>query len=114
MVYQIGALEALARVAGTRVAYVKPHGALYNAAVHHEGQARAVVDAVAVLRPVAAAAGPARLAAARRPASEPGCAPCARPSPTAATPRRRRSCRAAEPGAVLYDPEEVADRVVGW
>ncbi|WP_432501065.1 LamB/YcsF family protein [Kineococcus arenarius] len=46
VLYQIGALEALARVAGTRVAYVKPHGALYNAIVHHEAQAAAVVDAV--------------------------------------------------------------------
>ncbi len=44
--YQIGALEGLARVAGTRVSYVKPHGALYNAVVHHEAQAQAVVDAV--------------------------------------------------------------------
>ncbi len=44
--YQIGALEALARVAGSRVAYVKPHGALYNAVVHHEDQAAAVVRAV--------------------------------------------------------------------
>jgi 5-oxoprolinase (ATP-hydrolysing) subunit A len=44
--YQIGALEALARVAGTRVAYVKPHGALYNAVVRHETQAAAVVAAV--------------------------------------------------------------------
>jgi UPF0271 protein len=46
VVYQIGALDAMARVAGTRVAYVKPHGALYNATVHHDEQARAVVDAV--------------------------------------------------------------------
>lgn len=30
VIYQIGALEGLARAAGTRVAYVKPHGALYN------------------------------------------------------------------------------------
>ncbi len=44
--YQIGALEAFARAAGTRVAYVKPHGALYNAVVHHEGQASALVTAV--------------------------------------------------------------------
>lgn len=44
--YQIGALAALARVAGSRVAYVKPHGALYNAVVHHEDQAAAVVRAV--------------------------------------------------------------------
>lgn len=46
VIYQIGALEAFARVAGTRVRYVKPHGALYNAIVHHEEQAAAVVDAV--------------------------------------------------------------------
>jgi UPF0271 protein len=44
--YQIGALEVFARAAGARVAYVKPHGALYNRAVHDEAQARAVVDGV--------------------------------------------------------------------
>jgi UPF0271 protein len=44
--YQIGALDAFARQAGARVAYVKPHGALYNAIVHHEIQAAAVVAAV--------------------------------------------------------------------
>src|SRR3712207_9390283 len=44
--YQIGALEAFARVAGTRVRYVKPHGALYNTIVTHEEQAAAVVQAV--------------------------------------------------------------------
>jgi len=46
VLYQIGALDAIARAAGTRVSYVKPHGALYNTIVHHEGHARAVVDAV--------------------------------------------------------------------
>jgi UPF0271 protein len=46
VVYQLGALEAIARVEGTRVSYVKPHGALYNAVVHHEAQAEAVVSAV--------------------------------------------------------------------
>jgi UPF0271 protein len=46
ILYQIGALESFARVAGTRVSYVKPHGALYNAIVHHESQAAAVVEAV--------------------------------------------------------------------
>ncbi|MDQ8703391.1 5-oxoprolinase subunit PxpA [Streptomyces sp. LHD-70] len=44
--YQIGALEVFARAAGTRVAYVKPHGALYNRVVRDEEQARAVVDGV--------------------------------------------------------------------
>ena len=43
VLYQIGALDAFARVAGTRVRYVKPHGALYNRAVWDEQQARAVV-----------------------------------------------------------------------
>lgn len=46
VVYQIGALAGMCRVAGTGVRYVKPHGALYNAIVHHEAQAAAVVAAV--------------------------------------------------------------------
>ncbi|WP_143677596.1 5-oxoprolinase subunit PxpA, partial [Streptomyces scabiei] len=44
--YQIGALEVFARAAGTRVSYVKPHGALYNRVVHDEEQAAAVVAGV--------------------------------------------------------------------
>jgi UPF0271 protein len=46
ILYQIGALEAFCRVAGGRVRYVKPHGALYNTAAVDEGQASAVVAAV--------------------------------------------------------------------
>ncbi|MHA7191506.1 LamB/YcsF family protein [Arthrobacter sp. MDT2-16] len=46
VVYQVGALQALARAAGTSVQYVKPHGALYNTIAVHERQARAVVRAV--------------------------------------------------------------------
>jgi 5-oxoprolinase (ATP-hydrolysing) subunit A len=45
VVYQLGALEAFARASGTRVRYVKPHGALYNTIVEHEAQALAVVSA---------------------------------------------------------------------
>lgn len=51
LVYQIGALDGLCRSSGTRVRYVKPHGALYNAAVHHEPHADAVVDAVLAYDP---------------------------------------------------------------
>ena len=47
VIYQIGALDGLCRVAGTSVAYVKPHGALYNTAAVDQRQARAVVKAVA-------------------------------------------------------------------
>lgn len=46
VLYQIGALDAFARAAGSRVAYVKPHGALYNAVVDHVEQAGAVVAGV--------------------------------------------------------------------
>lgn len=46
VLYQIGALEALARRHGTAIRYVKPHGALYNAIVHHEKQAKAVLDGI--------------------------------------------------------------------
>ena len=44
--YQIAALDGFARAAGSRVAYVKPHGALYNAVVHHHEQACAVIAGV--------------------------------------------------------------------
>lgn len=51
VVYQIGALQALATAEGGRVRYVKPHGGLYNAIVSHTAQARAVVDAVKSVDP---------------------------------------------------------------
>jgi len=46
VIYQIGALDAFARIAGSRVSYVKPHGALYNTCVTDPVQAAAVVRAV--------------------------------------------------------------------
>lgn len=46
VLYQLGALDAIARAAGGSIRYVKPHGALYNTIVSHEPQAKAVVDAV--------------------------------------------------------------------
>jgi UPF0271 protein len=47
VLYQLGALDAFARIAGDRVRYVKPHGALYNTIGHHVEQASAVVAAIA-------------------------------------------------------------------
>lgn len=46
VLYQLGALDAFARAAGTSVRYVKPHGALYNTAVDDPAQASAIVSAV--------------------------------------------------------------------
>ncbi|WP_104192082.1 LamB/YcsF family protein [Cryobacterium sp. Y82] len=51
VIYQIGAVQALARAAGTAVRYVKPHGALYNTIAHHPVQAQAVVDAIMAVDP---------------------------------------------------------------
>lgn len=48
VLYQLAALDGLARIEGTVVRYVKPHGALYNTVVHHEEQAAAVVEALVV------------------------------------------------------------------
>lgn len=51
VLYQLGGLDACARSAGTRVGYVKPRGALYDALATHEAQADAVVDAVRAYDP---------------------------------------------------------------
>lgn len=46
VIYQIGALQGLARAVGSEVRYVKPHGALYNTIAHGERQALAVIEAI--------------------------------------------------------------------
>ena len=51
VIYQIGALQAIAQVCGSTVSYVKPHGALYNTIVTNHDQARAVAEAVHAVDP---------------------------------------------------------------
>ncbi|MGP9503067.1 LamB/YcsF family protein [Specibacter sp. AOP5-B1-6] len=51
VIYQIGALQALAAAEGATVQYVKPHGALYNTIAKNPSQARAVVDAILAVDP---------------------------------------------------------------
>ncbi|HHR6136838.1 5-oxoprolinase subunit PxpA [Providencia alcalifaciens] len=46
VIYQIGALQGLAKAAGTEVRYVKPHGALYNTIAHDKRQAMAVIEGI--------------------------------------------------------------------
>ncbi|GEL26446.1 UPF0271 protein [Pseudonocardia sulfidoxydans NBRC 16205] len=111
VVYQLGALDGMCRVAGTRVRYLKPHGALYNTVVHHEAQAGAIVAAVrdydpdlpilglpgsALLRATEAAG----LRAVPEVFADRGYTPDATLVPRS------------EPGAVLHDPDEVAQRVL--
>src|SRR5689334_21614541 len=111
VVYQIGALEGMCRVAGTAVRYVNPHGALYNTIVHHEEQAAAVVAAVRDYPPelpVLGLPGSAFLRAAERAGLravpeffvDRGYTPSG-----TLVPRR-------EAGAVLHDPDEVTERVL--
>ncbi|MCU0618998.1 MAG: LamB/YcsF family protein [Gemmatimonadaceae bacterium] len=46
VLYQIGALQAMARAAGTRVGHVKPHGALYTMAARDAALSEAIARAV--------------------------------------------------------------------
>lgn len=73
VLYQIGALDACARAAGTSVAYVKPHGALYATVVRHREQARAVINGTAAFGalPVLGMPGSELLAAAEDAGLEP-------------------------------------------
>jgi UPF0271 protein len=47
IIYQVGALSALAATEGATISYLKPHGALYHATVH----APAIVDAIEAIHP---------------------------------------------------------------
>jgi UPF0271 protein len=111
VIYQLAALEGFARVAGTRVRYVKPHGALYNTAVHDKTQAAAVVEAIRLYDeslPVMGLPGSALLAL----ADEAGL-----PAVTEAfadrgyTPEGSLVPRS-QPGALLHEPEQVAQRMI--
>ncbi len=111
VLYQIGALDGIARAVGGAVAYVKPHGALYNAVVHHDEQAAAVVAAVAdhpSSLPLLGLPGSVLLATAERQGLRVvGEAFADRAyTPAGALVSRR------EPGALLDDPVRVAERVV--
>jgi 5-oxoprolinase (ATP-hydrolysing) subunit A len=111
IIYQIGALDGMCRVNGTSVRYVKPHGALYNTAVHHEAQAAAIVAAVRAYDPslpvlglpgsaLLRAAEAAGLRTVREFFVDRGYTPEATLVPRS------------QPGALLHDPEEVTARLL--
>ena len=111
VIYQVGALDAMCRVAGTRVRYVKPHGALYTATVRDEEQAAAVVAAVAAYDPSLPLLGLPGSALLRL-AAEAGL----RAVPEAFADRGYAAdgtlVPRGEPGALVTDPDDVAARVV--
>ncbi|OBI54040.1 LamB/YcsF family protein [Mycobacterium sp. E787] len=111
VVYQIGALRSIAEAAGSTVGYVKPHGALYNTIVTDREQAAAVAEAVRMLDPglpVLGMAGSAFFDEAARA----GLRTVAEAFADRAYQPDGRLVSRREPGAVLHDPAEVADRVV--
>ncbi|PYY33311.1 LamB/YcsF family protein [Curtobacterium sp. MCJR17_055] len=111
VVHQLGALIMAARVAGTAVTYVKPHGALYNTACADPVQAETVVRAVADVDPslsVLALPGSELVLAAERHglrAVREAFADRAYEPDGSLVSRSR-------PGSVLHDPDEVAARVL--
>jgi UPF0271 protein len=111
VLYQIGALEAFARAAGSRVRYVKPHGALYNRIARDPVQAAAVVEAVRrydPALPLLTLPGSVVMDA----AMEAGVPVVAEGFADRAYTADGRLVSRREPGAVLHDPERVAARAL--
>jgi 5-oxoprolinase (ATP-hydrolysing) subunit A len=111
VLYQLGALEAFAKAAGSRVRYVKPHGALYNRIARDPVQAAAVVEAIRrydPALPLLTLPGSAAMEAAR----EAGVPTVAEGFADRAYTGEGRLVSRREPGAVLHDPERVAARAV--
>lgn len=111
VIYQIGALQGLATAAGTRVTYVKPHGALYNTIAFDRRQAADVIAAIlavdASLALVALAGSPliAQAKAAGLTVVAEAFADRGYTAEGALVSRR-------EAGAVLHDPDMIAKRMV--
>jgi UPF0271 protein len=104
---QVGLLTEVAQAAGTRVSYVKPHGALYNRVVHDEEQARAVLDGSGAL-PVLGLPGSVLLSLAartEREAHREGFPDRAYTPAGRLVPRDR-------PGAVHHEPSVIAARAL--
>ena len=111
VLYQLGALDAFAQVAGSEIAYVKPHGALYHAATGQRSVARAIVAAAAEYDPslaVLGLPGSELLAEAEEAGLE--------PVPEAFADRAYRPdgglVSRREAGSVITDADEVAERAV--
>lgn len=106
---QIGALEAICRAAGTRLRYVKAHGALYNRAARDGAAADAIAEAIRLADPalvMLGLPGTELIAAAERAgvtAAREGFADRGYRADGTLVPR-------SEPGALLTDPRAAADQ----
>ena len=111
VIYQIGALQGLARAAGTRVSYVKPHGALYNTIAHDARQAAAVIAGVRAVDPSLVLMGLAGAPVLAQ-AQAAGLAVMAEAFADRAYQPDGQLVSRREAGAVLHDPALVAARML--
>jgi 5-oxoprolinase (ATP-hydrolysing) subunit A len=111
MLYQIGALQAIASARGARLGHVKPHGALYNMAARDAALADALATAVKAADPklvFVGLAGSEMIAAARRAglrAAEEAFVDRGYQADGSLVPR-------GQPGALIESPDDVARRAV--
>ncbi|MEU2202040.1 5-oxoprolinase subunit PxpA [Isoptericola sp. NPDC019482] len=111
VIYQLGALQALAAAEGTRVTYVKPHGALYNTSAVDDRVAADVAAAIAAVDPALVLLGlPDSLALAAAGAA--GLATAAEAFADRAYTSAGTLVPRGEAGAVLHDPDVVARRML--
>jgi len=110
LLYQLGALQAIADVVGASLQHVKPHGALYNQAEVDRALAVAIIGAIRAFDPTLRLVG--RAGSAMQDAA------MALGHPFTAEAFADRRYRGdgtllprTEPGAVLDDPEQVAAQV---
>lgn len=109
--YQLGALIGLAAAVGGKVAYVKPHGALYNTIARDERQSKDVVAAIRAIDPslvLLGLAGGVVLDVAERA----GLQTAAEAFADRAYQPDGQLVSRTEPGSVLHDPAAVAERMV--
>lgn len=111
VIYQIGALQGLAKAAGTRVTYVKPHGALYNTIAIDRRQAKDVIDAILSIDPslVLMALAGSQLVEQARTA---GLTVVAEAFADRAYTAEGNLVSRREKGSVLHDPDLIAARMV--
>ncbi|TWJ19350.1 LamB/YcsF family protein [Geobacter argillaceus] len=111
IVYQIGALDGIARANGSRVTHVKPHGALNNMACADAGMAEVVVRAVKACDPGMILLAPAlsRLASAGEAA---GLAVALEVFADRAYTDSGQLVPRSQPGAVLHDAADAVAHVI--
>lgn len=111
VIYQIGALKGLAQAAGGKVTHVKPHGALYNTIAADRRQAADVIQAIAAVDPalvLVALAGSSLVEQARAA----GLVVVAEAFADRAYTSDGMLVSRREAGAVLHDPDLVAERML--